>query len=110
MAAPALVLGIIENVEKAEALVASKDWQYWINLRDKTLANSMEVKEVLPLVEKVLDIAKEGLQNRGQGEEKYLDAMYDRLERQESPAMSSIKEFEADGIDAFVKKHTIKIK
>ncbi len=109
MSAPALVLGIIENIEKAEALVASKDWQYWIDLRDKTIEKSLLVDEVIPLATQLVDIAKEGLEQRGLGEEEYLEPLYDRIERRESPAMKSIKEFEELGIDKFIEKHVIKV-
>ncbi|PIZ94548.1 MAG: hypothetical protein COX81_03145 [Candidatus Magasanikbacteria bacterium CG_4_10_14_0_2_um_filter_37_12] len=109
MSAPALVFGMIENIEKAEAFVKSKPWQYWIDLRDKTIEKSLEVDEVIPLAKALLDISKEGLQGRGLGEEKYLEPLYERLEKQESPAMKSIQEFEELGIDKFIEKHVIKI-
>lgn len=109
MTAPAYFLGLIENIEKTKAIMESKPWEYWIELREKTIVGSMKVEEVWPYVEQLLQIAKEGLQKRGLGEEIYLTPLFERLEKRESPAMRAIREYEALGMDAFIESRLIKI-
>lgn len=109
MVAPAFILGIIENIQAAHDLIQQKPWQYWIDLRKKTYTKSMEVDEVVPLASTLLDIAKQGLLQRGLGEETYIAPLYDRLAQRMSPAMQAIKDVEEKGIDAFVEERLIQI-
>jgi len=109
MTAPAYCLGLLENIQKAKELVATKEWSYWVELRQKTTKSSMEVPEVIPFVEQVLEIAKEGLQKRGLGEEEYLEPLFKRLEKRESPAMKAIKDYNESGLESFIKSRTISL-
>lgn len=107
LTAPAYILGLIENIEKAKTLVESKQWQYWIDLRKKTFKSSMEVEEVIPLAQQVVEIAREGLQMRGLGEEEYLAPLFERIQKKESLAMRAIKEFAEQGIETFIENRLI---
>jgi len=109
VAAPAYCLGLTENIEKLNKFVATKQWDEWIALREKTIVSSLQVDEVIPLAERVLDIAKEGLEKRGLGEEVYLEPLYERLEKRESPSMKAIKDFKEKGIDQFIQDRIISL-
>jgi len=109
MVAPAFLLGLIENLEEAKKIVDDKPWKYWIELREKTLLKSMEVDEVVPIAQTLFSIAKQGLVNRGRGEEKYIEPLVARIEKRQSPAMRSIEEYRELGMDNFIKKRTINL-
>lgn len=109
MAAPAYFLGLIENIQKAKEIVDAKPWEYWIQLREKSIVKSMEVEEVWPILEQLLPIAEEGLKKIGRGEETYLAPLFERLEKRESPSMRAIKEYQSLGMEAFIENRLIKI-
>jgi len=109
MSTPAFILGLVENIEKAKEIVDAKPWEYWRELREKTIAKSMEVEEVIPIVKQLVEIAEEGLKKRGLGEEKYLKPLHERVEKEESPAMKNIKDFNEKGIEDYIKDRIIKI-
>jgi len=109
MSAPALVLGIIENIDAVHEFISKKEWKFWRELRDKAIEKSLEVDEIASLAQELLDMAKTGLVNRGLGEESYLSTLYERVEKRESPAISSRKEFEEIEIDAFIENHIIAV-
>jgi gamma-glutamylcysteine synthetase len=50
------------------------------------------------LVKNVLDLAREGLRERGHGEERMLDPLYDRLEKGSNPA-KHVLELRKQGAD-----------
>ncbi|MEK7084853.1 MAG: glutamate-cysteine ligase family protein [Patescibacteria group bacterium] len=109
MAAPAFILGIIENYAPALELVESKPWEYWRELREKTIRKSMEVDEVVPFAKRLVDISAEGLKKRGLGEEKYVLPLFDRIERRESPAQVAIREYTEKGIEKFISSRVISL-
>ena len=107
MAAPAFLLGLIENIEAVEEVVKEKSWKDWIELREQTITQSMEVPGVTDFISKCLSISANGLQKRGLGEEKYLQPLYARLEKKESPAIRTRNLFKEEGIEAVLYKHLI---
>jgi gamma-glutamylcysteine synthetase len=54
----------------------------------------VEKDEVFNLAKSVLDLAKSGLMERGCGEEKFLEPLYNRIERQMCPAVNMIRELQ----------------
>lgn len=109
MALPAFLLGLIENIDETKKVADSKRWKYWVRLREKTLESSMEIEEVIPLAKKLVDIAKEGLKKRSLGEEKYLEPLYERIKKQESPSMKAIREIREAGVEKFIESRLINI-
>ncbi len=55
-------------------------------------------------VRDALRIAEEGLKNRGRGEEKFIEPIWERLERKESPGMKMRRVFETNGIERLLKE------
>lgn len=109
MAAPAFLLGLIENIEKAHAMIWQKPWEYWIALREKTICESLLVDEVIPLAEELIAIAEEGLKKRGLSEERYLDPLFERLKKRESSAMRARGIGEKEGTDALIEATKISL-
>ena len=107
MAAPAFLLGLIENKDEALRMVESKSWRFWRALREKTLKKSMQVDGVIPLAQQIVEIAQKGLQARGKGEEQYLAPLFDRIERRESPAMRAAAALEARNAQPFLAQEMI---
>ncbi|OGH69938.1 MAG: hypothetical protein A3C90_00445 [Candidatus Magasanikbacteria bacterium RIFCSPHIGHO2_02_FULL_51_14] len=109
LAAPAFLLGLIENIAEAKNVVDGKPWEYWRELREKTIKNSLEVDEVVPLAEQLVRISERGLQKRGFGEEKYLAPLFERLHKRESPAVRAIRDFEEMGVEKFIESRMIQV-
>ncbi len=62
------------------------------NLRE--LPSFVDEDAVYGLAEQVLDLAKAGLKDRGYGEEKYLDPLYERIRTKQCPARRMLDELE----------------
>ena len=101
MAAPAYMLGLVENIDELKTLVEGKTWDEWISLRKQTIEKSLEVDEATALAQDILDIARRGLEKRGLGEEEFLDPLYKRLEVKMSPAMVAREQYDKD-IDSYI--------
>lgn len=104
---PALVLGIIENLEEAEGLLETYPWEEWKRLRYDSLRHVLQAqignKPVLPLVEKLITIADKGLRKRGNGEEKFLAPAFERIAKRKVPANDIIDLFETKSISEWLK-------
>ena len=104
---PALVLGIIENLEEAEELLKSYPWEEWKRLRYDSLRHVLQAqignKPVLPLVEKLITIAEVGLRKRGYGEEKFLAPASKRIAQRKVPANEIIDLFQSMSIAEWLK-------
>ena len=107
MAWPALLLGLIENLQAAKKVAASKPWSMWRKLRTEAYTRSMEVKELHTPIAQLIEVSTEGLRSRGFGEERYLKPLAVRLARKESPAMRARKEWKALGVERYTRKHCI---
>jgi gamma-glutamylcysteine synthetase len=107
LAVPALVLGLVENLEQVEALVAAFSWPEWKRLRSDALQHTFRAsiggQNILPLVRELLHIAESGLQKRGLKEEVFLKPFFERVEREKPPADEAIDTFETAGLDAFLR-------
>ena len=108
----ALTLGIIENLQAAEKLTRLYSLNVWRKLRtqaaEHTFNTQIKGNSVLPLLRQLLDLAKEGLENRGFEEEVFLEPLYKRLEEQQSPADLAIEVFNTGGLEALLKHASFK--
>ena len=109
MAPSALILGLIENLSKTKKIVESKPWEYWLDLRKKTIKNSLEVEESVLIGQELLEISQEGLQKRNVGEEIYLAPIATNLKTKKSPAIKAIQEYKDYGINQYIKNRLINI-
>ncbi|MFC5290068.1 glutamate-cysteine ligase family protein [Actinokineospora guangxiensis] len=85
----ALVLGLAEAARspRAYALLGRRLFPSWRALRAKACVEGFGASAtVASEVRVLLDLAAEGLEERGHGEEVYLAALYDRLSARQSPA------------------------
>jgi len=102
----ALTLGLLENLEAAQVLAATFSLDTWRKIRlaasRATFEASIDGKSIIPLISRLLDIAKEGLISRGLGEEIFLAPLYTRLTERKAPADVAIAIFEQEGMDAFL--------
>lgn len=110
----ALTLGILENLEDAKQLVDKLPWRTWQLLRNATARNSFETqigkKSILPLLKRLVHLAKRGLQKRGLGEEIFLAPLFKRLKQQQSPADFAITIFKRKGLQGLLKHNSFKKK
>ncbi len=106
LAPTAMTLGILSNLEEAKKLMDAHPWEIWKQIRlgalQHTFKSKIEGKSILPLVSKVLEVAKEGLLKRNLGEEEFLKPLYLRLATQSSPADEAIRIFKKEGMDGFL--------
>ncbi len=104
----ALTLGLIENLEVAQRFQERYSLDFWKELRINTIKKSLNVfigrVSIVPLIQELLDIAREGLLKRNFNEERFLKPLYNRLEKRESPADLAIEIFEEKGIGAFLEE------
>jgi glutamate--cysteine ligase len=82
----ALALGLIENLEEAFKMYAEYTLEDWRKLRFDALRHGLEAElknksPILPLVNQLLEIAKEGLRKRKLGEEKFLTVLENRTQK-----------------------------
>ncbi len=73
----AFVLGILENLDTAEHLAFQYDYDFWRSMFSSAQIEPLRrteisTRKVLPLAEKLLSIALDGLSARGLGEENFL--------------------------------------
>ena len=57
----------------------------------RKLPSFVDEDALYELLEKVLDLAKEGLKERGLGEEIFLESLYDRMQNQTNPARKMLE-------------------
>ncbi|NET88190.1 MAG: hypothetical protein F6K45_08860 [Kamptonema sp. SIO1D9] len=109
MAPSAFILGLIENLPQTKKVVDSQPWEYWLELRKRTIKSSLEVEEAVLISQELLEISKQGLVKRNMGEEVYLDSIARNLKDQKSPAMKAIEEYQDRGIDGYIKNRLINL-
>lgn len=109
LAAPAFLLGLVENIHAAKRIADSQPWEYWRELRKRVYAQSLEVDEVVQYAQQLIDISEQGLKKRGRGEEKYIQVLRKRIAKRQSPAMKAIELFKEKGVDEFWKEFLIEL-
>ena len=103
MVTAALNLGLMENLVKANTFFEKYDWSVWKHLRAEAMKHAFQAKlpngkSIIPLIEEFLTIAQKGLKNRKHNEEKFLNPLFERLKKQESPADVAIDIFNKKGM------------
>ncbi len=106
----ALTLGIIENLAKGEDLSRVYRWDEFIRARRSAIHRGLDAsigRHSIRLVsEKMLDVARRGLEKRGLGEEAYLEPLVDRAARRVCPADES-DELATTNLPAFLDRHDV---
>lgn len=97
MALPALILGLVENIDEVKKFTKQYSWNEWRELVYKTSARGMITKingkSIHGLLKKILEISEKGLNRRKMNEAKYLKVLWKRLANKENPASQSIAAF-----------------
>lgn len=90
MAIPALMLGMVNNLEAIKEITSLHKWEEWSDLVFEAAAKGFEAKiggkSIIPYLQKIFEIALVGLKNRGFREEFYLQPMETRLKKRKNPA------------------------
>lgn len=108
---PALTLGLVENLERSWDYLAGFDWELLRNmrvaaLRDGPMASLGDVR-ALDMSRKMLSLAREGLLVRGKGEQRYLDPLWERLEKRSCPAMECREIYIGGGMGSLVQRYSL---
>lgn len=111
MSATALSVGLIEaRVAIQDYIVALLGEDYWTVMRDyhrQTIRLGLNAAQPdANFLSHIVDLAEEGLHQRGQGEEVFLAAIQDRLFRRENPAQRARRVFLTDGMAGLI-AHTV---
>lgn len=104
----ALALGLVENLADAARLLDRFAWEDWRQLRIDAMqygfAAKIHQQAVIPLLKEMLNIASQGLQQRGLQEEALLEPLYARLNARQSPADHLIQNIRQDGLTIALQK------
>lgn len=104
-------LGLVENLAEAEKVLAKYSYPDLRNVRYEALTKALKAKigqePITVLTGKLLDVAKKGLIHRKLKEEKYLEPLYERIEKKESPADKMIKIFKKGGINSLIRYNRV---
>lgn len=108
--------GLAERIDELEALLAADNVIYGhgytpIELRElfvrRELPDFVNQKELSTLLLRVLDLAKDGLADRGFDEEELLLPLYERAEKLTNPALEIVRGIEnGDPIEDWIEKYS----
>jgi len=103
MAAMALTVGLIEAVDQIDHYIqAGLGEDYWSIMRtyhQLAIRFGLAAPQPLPnFLSTIVELAHTGLQRRGQGEERLLAPIFNRLERRQNPAQRARQVFAIDGM------------
>ncbi|GLF95430.1 glutamate-cysteine ligase family protein [Streptomyces yaizuensis] len=98
--AAALTLGVVERLDAAEELLRRVPWGEWRALWPRAGRHGLAAEDERSLrrVRDLLELARDGLRGRGAGEEVFLEPLFDRLARRETPADRMLDAFRAGGV------------
>ncbi len=103
-AGPAFLLGLQENILAVETIVQRRPYKFWVDLytvvQQKGLEAEQEDVHVAELAKNLLEIATEGLRKRGFGEERYLQPLWQRVERKRNPSQELVNIWQQGGLAA----------
>jgi glutamate--cysteine ligase len=107
MAANALILGWVESLPQIAAYCAdalgTEPWQTMLCYRRAVVYDGLTAREPAPnFIRGLVHIAEAGLARRGRGEEKFLEPVWRRVERRESPGARARKIMQRKGIEGLV--------
>ena len=101
--APALVLGIQENLARAEEIVSRYPYSVFTRLYQQSAKYGLQAKadgvRLVDLAREVLSVAEEGLRRRGYGEEVFLEPVISRIATIRTPAEEIISAWRQGGMD-----------
>lgn len=110
MAAIALELGLVSNLGKATEMVREYKHKQIVKGREGAIKDGMRAKignePVTAMINKMLDIAEEGLRNVGE-DPSYLAPLLGRMERGINPADEILEVFERQGRDGLLDHATL---
>ena len=98
----ALTLGLLAALDEAAEELDAHDWSALREARDTAcrdgLAGRVGGLSLADLADRMLSLARTGLQRRGLGEEAFLDPLWTRLQARFCPADQAVELFRAGGI------------
>lgn len=112
MTVPAFLVGAVEAWQELESFLGDFEWKGLQKLRydaaREGFALKIKGKPVAEFLKEILDIVKVALMMRSQGEEKYLQPLYERVVAEQAPADKGILLFEEGGAGALVKSASLR--
>lgn len=112
VAVSALTLGLMENLNESEMFVRQFRWDTLRAMRLDAVRDGFGAKlndvPVAGFTREVLELAVEGLKKRMLGEEKYLDCLFERVEKQKAPVDIGRDYFKSGGMDLLLEKSSLK--
>lgn len=108
-AANALILGWVEALPQIaayfDAVFGTAAWQSMLSYRRQAVRDGLRAQEPAPnFIFDLVSLAEAGLRRRGRGEEKFLEPVWHRSERRESPGRRARKIFERRGMAALIEE------
>ncbi len=112
MAANALILGWGESLPQIAAYFGDRfgtdPWQTMLRYRHAVVREGLAAREPVPhLIRDLVKIAQAGLARRGRGEEKFLEPVWRRVERRESPGERAVDAMTHAGIPGLLNQTRI---
>ncbi len=117
MSIAAFHIGLMENADKLKKLLDSDDVVYSHGYNATHLQRMFSQKELPSFVNKeqlkrilheILDIANDGLKQRGKDEEKFLIPLYERAKTLSNPAKSMLNGIDrGESIEDYIRKYSI---
>lgn len=109
MAASALILGLVESLKEVQAYLKQAlepdPWPAMARYRKAAIQHGLSAKEPAPrMLSKLVDLARDGLAQRGRGEEHYLKPIHDRLSSGVSPAEGIRTSFRQGGMEELLRQ------
>ena len=103
MAAMALSVGLIEMaapiMEYVQTALGEEYWSIMRTYHRQVIARGLAAPQPAPeFLRKLVCMAETGLRQRGQGEEKFIKPIFDRLDRHLNPAQRARRIFQSDGL------------
>jgi len=108
---PALTLGLMEALSEAEAILKS---YAWADLRAARVAACRDGLDAVAgqaavgeIARRLLGAAHQGLRKRGLGEERFLEPLWERLQKRRCPADDATDVFQEGGMEALVRDRSL---
>jgi glutamate--cysteine ligase len=100
-------LGLVESANEAAAILEDYSWEDLraarLSALTHTLGGKIGRRPIAALARQMVDVAHAGLAARGLGEERYLEPLYERIDKRESPADRTIKIFRKEGLEGLLR-------
>jgi gamma-glutamylcysteine synthetase len=105
----ALALGLVEAADEVASFFKGElGGDYWgalLRYRERAVRHGLGAREPAPgFLETLLDLAERGLRRRSRGEEVFLAAAFERLQRRSGPAARARAAFEREGAEGLIKE------